>query len=307
MVTGKLSSWPAPPSEWIGHTMGIRSVSYSPNGLQIVSGSNDTTIRIWDAETGAPVGNPLEGHTDRVFAVAYSPNGQHIVSGSDDKTIRIWDAETGAAVGNPLEGHTDEVLSVAYSSDGRRIISGSRDKTIKIWDAETGSAVGNPLDGHTRGVGSVTYSPDGRHIVSGSWDKTIRIWDAETGAAAGRRLEGETAIVPSAAAAYSPNGQHSIYGSNGNAICVGQSFLREPPPSCYPLHARLCSRPDSQGWVKNSDGGLLYWVPLDCRIGLHSPALITIPLISAARSASLDFEDFAFGTAWTQIFNSAQI
>jgi WD40 repeat protein len=63
------------------------------------------TIRIWDVETGAGVGNPLKGHTSYVKSVAYSPDGRHIISGSDDMTIRIWDAETGAPVGRPLEGH----------------------------------------------------------------------------------------------------------------------------------------------------------------------------------------------------------
>ena len=56
-------------------------------------------IRMWDAETGIPVGRLLEGHTDCVWTVGYSPNGQQITSGSSDKTIRTWDAETGAAVG----------------------------------------------------------------------------------------------------------------------------------------------------------------------------------------------------------------
>jgi hypothetical protein len=119
-------------------------------------------------------------------------------------------------------------------------------------------------------------------------------------------LEGETAKC-AVSVAYSPNGQHIISGSSGNTILCGGVISREPPPSCNPLHACFCSRPDSQGWVRDSDGGLLYWVPLDCRRGLHSPALITIPLISDIRSVSLDFEEFAFGTAWTQIFNSAQI
>jgi len=236
--------------------------------------------------------------------MSYSPNGLQMISGSNDKTIRIWDAETGTAVGNPLEGHTSMVASVAYSPSGRHIVSGSYDKTIRIWDAETGAAVGNPLEGHTSTVASVAYSPSGRHIVSGSWDKTIRIWDAETTAAAGRHLEGDTTSVLHAAA-YSPNGQHIISGSSGNTICVGEPVSCEPSPSCEPLHACFYSRPDSQGWVRDSGGGLLYWVPPDCRIGLHSPALITIPLISDNRSVSLDFNEFAFGTAWTQIFNSA--
>src|SRR5882757_5176586 len=127
MQTGKLLSWPAPALQWTGHTGSIYCMSYSPNGTHIATGSSDRTIRIWDAETGVAVGNPLEGHPAYVLSVAYSPNGQHIISGSEDRTIRIWDAKTGAAVGNPLEGHTYYVLSVTYSPDGQHIISGSGD------------------------------------------------------------------------------------------------------------------------------------------------------------------------------------
>jgi len=106
-------SWPAPPLEWIGHTDSINCICYSPHGSRIVTGSNDETIRIWDAETGAVVGEALKGHTRSVRSVAYSPDGRYITSGSEDSTIRIWDAETGAAVGNPLEGHSSAVRSVA--------------------------------------------------------------------------------------------------------------------------------------------------------------------------------------------------
>src|SRR5260370_3980 len=116
MQRGKLLSWPAPPLEWIGHYRSVMCISYSSNGRHIASGSDDKTIRIWDAGTGAPVGEPLKGHTDRVRCIAYSPDGQHIVSRSADKTIRIWDAETGAAVGESLNGHTP-VRSVSYSPD----------------------------------------------------------------------------------------------------------------------------------------------------------------------------------------------
>ena len=87
-------------------------------------------IWIWDAETGAAIGKPLEGHTDGVWSVAYCPDGQHIISGSADKSIQIWDAETSAAVGKPLEGHTDVVWTIACSPDGQHIISRSYDSTI---------------------------------------------------------------------------------------------------------------------------------------------------------------------------------
>ncbi|KAE9383988.1 WD40 repeat-like protein, partial [Gymnopus androsaceus JB14] len=65
------------------------SVAFSPDGTRIVSGSYDHAIRIWDATTGAQIGDPLKGHEDSVLSVAFSPDGNRIVSGSDDKTIRL--------------------------------------------------------------------------------------------------------------------------------------------------------------------------------------------------------------------------
>ena len=134
--------------------------------------SNDETIRIGVAETGAAFGNPLEGHRFRALSVAYSPDRHHIISGSINNTTRIWDAETG----KPPEGHSARVLSVTHSPDRRRIISESVDNTTQIWDA-------------ARAL-SVAHSPDGHHIISGSIDDTTRIWDAETS----KPLEGHNTL-----------------------------------------------------------------------------------------------------------------
>jgi WD40 repeat protein len=201
-----------------GHTDAISSVSFSPDGKHIVSAAWDKTVRIWDAQTGRQVGQPLEGHTKLVNSAAFSPDGKRIVSASMDHTVRIWDAQTGRQIGQPLEGHTDAVNSAAFSPDGKHIVSASYDNTVRIWDAQTGRQIGQPLEGHTYWVNSAAFSPDGKRIVSASSDKTVRIWDAQTGRQIGQPLEGHTDMVFSAA--FSPNGEHIVSASYDNTVRI---------------------------------------------------------------------------------------
>ena len=151
---------------------------------------------------------------------------------------------------------------------------------------------------------SVACTPDGRRIISGSYDSTIRIWDSKTGAAVERPFIGR--IESTEPLAHSPDAQHAASGSSDNTIQVSNSSPQGSIRPSLQTHAHLRSLPNSEGWVTDSQGALLYWVPPDCRTGLHSPALLTIPPISYFRSVSLDLEHFVFGTSWTQIFKTAQ-
>ena len=160
-----------------GHTSNVNSVSFSPDGSMLASGSWDDTIRLWDVATGAPL-RTLEGHTSDVNSVSFSPDGSMLASGSWD--IRLWDVATGAPL-RTLRGHTDSVDSVSFSPDGSMLASGSWDYTIRLWDVATGAPL-RTLRGHTNRVYSVSFSPDGSMLASGSWDYTIRLWDVATGA-----------------------------------------------------------------------------------------------------------------------------
>ena len=161
-----------------GHTDDVNSVAFSPDGNTLASGSDDETIRLWNAVTGEHQ-KTLTEHTDDVNSVAFSPDGNTLASGSDDNTIHLWNAVTGEHQ-KTLTEHTDDVNSVAFSPDGNTLASGSDDETIRLWNAVTGEHQ-KTLTEHRNDVNSVAFSPDGNTLASGSDDETIRLWDAITG------------------------------------------------------------------------------------------------------------------------------
>jgi WD40 repeat protein len=145
-----------------GHSSTVSSVAFSHDSKKVASGSDDKTIRIWDAKTGE-CERVLEGHSDWVRSVVFSHDSKKVASGSNDETIRIWDAEIGECE-RVLEGHSHYVNSVVFSYDSKKVASGSNDKTIRIWDVETGECEDIiPLDGY---IDVLSFVPDGCGIVT---------------------------------------------------------------------------------------------------------------------------------------------
>lgn len=158
-----------------GHTYPVTSVAWSPDGKWLASCSNDKTIRLWDATTGALM-RILEGHSDSICSVAWSPDSRWLASGSYDGTIRIWNPITDA-LPNILADHTDCVTSVAWSPDGRWLASGSTDETVRLWQIGVGikQKVLKSLTNNSS-IRHVAWSPDGKWFASGSDDGMVRLW-----------------------------------------------------------------------------------------------------------------------------------
>ena len=90
-----------------GHTHYVASVAFSPDGTQIVSGSWDNTVRLWNVQSREQIAT-LEGHYGGVRSVAFSPDGNYIVSGSRDNTVRLWNVQSRDQIAT-LKGPTDEM------------------------------------------------------------------------------------------------------------------------------------------------------------------------------------------------------
>lgn len=160
------------------HKESVTSLSFSPDGKTLASGSHDKTIRLWDVDTGTSL-KVLTDHEDAVTAITYSPDGITLVSGSRDGTIQLWNVKSGDLMLPPIE-EAGQVTSLSYSPDGSILASSSEgNNAIHFWDSKTGQHL-QTFAGHTQRVNAVVFSPDNETLASVSSDGTILIWDLGT-------------------------------------------------------------------------------------------------------------------------------
>ncbi len=190
-----------------GHSESVTSVAFSPDGNRMVTGSQDGTANVWDAESGLEIAS-LKGHTSYVYSVSFSPDGRRVATGSYDRTAKVWEMESGKEI-LTLKGHLSGVSSVAFCPDGNRVLTGSNDNTAKLWDARDGDEI-LTLTGHLNGVNSVAVSPEGKRAATASDDNTAKVWDIESGDLI-LTLSAHSGFVRSVA--FSPDGKRIATGS----------------------------------------------------------------------------------------------
>jgi eukaryotic-like serine/threonine-protein kinase len=188
------------------HGGSIEAAAISPDGKTIATGGAGRA-RLWDADTGRPVGEPLVHPLSRM-SLAFSPDGNTILTAGSDSSPRLWEAASGRRLDQALN-QTGPVSSVTFSPDGKSIVTGSiYDRMARQWETAAGRPIGQPRK-HAGPVWSVSFSPDGKTILSGSSDKTARLWDAETGRVIGLPVEH---AGPVNSVTFSPDGRTILTG-----------------------------------------------------------------------------------------------
>ena len=200
-----------------GHTDGVRSATWSPDGSRIATASDDRTAQIRATDDSSTIVT-LVGHEDVVWSVAWSPDGTNVATASADQTVRIWTAATGSPV-MVLRGHQAAVRTVAWSPDGIHLVTGSTDQTVRIWRAIDGTET-MVFYGHEEIVRGVAWSPDGLRIASVSGDQSVCIWSISSGKAV-TVLRGHTDWVWSVA--WSPDGHRIVTGSADRTVRIWDS------------------------------------------------------------------------------------
>jgi WD40 repeat protein len=196
-----------------GHSDFVRSISISPDGQYIASGSLDKTINIWRANDGSLV-RTINAGSSYIYSVCFSPDGQYIAS-SGVGNIKLWKTNSGNLVRN-FKGNDNNAWSINYSPDGEYIASGGDNGSIKIWRVNDGSLI-QTLIGHNEEVRSVCFSPNGQYIASSGDDNTIKIWRVNDGSLV-RAILGQTDIVSSVC--FSPDGENIAAGGLDKIIKI---------------------------------------------------------------------------------------
>ncbi len=246
-----------------GHEGPLRTVSYSPDGATLATGSHDRTVRLWNLDrnstfatlrhsnevssssfspdgttlgTGDSKGNVIlwDVNTqrqinafnvlgERVTTLVFSPDGATLAAGTYGGEVRLWDAATGTAI-RDLEGHSQSVLSMTFSRDGTTLATGSFHDSVKVWNLATGTA-GAALKG--KWMDTVTFSPDGTIFATGTQERLARLYDMSTGDVIAR-IEGHHHYVTSVL--FTPDGKTLATGSQDGTILLWdlQRLLSRP-------------------------------------------------------------------------------
>ncbi len=159
----------------------VCSITVSPDGKWIISGSSAGIIRIWDMKQENLLFTSTSNyHQAPVVAVSVTSDNRWLISASLDKTIKVWDLNSCTEIFT-LTGHFDFVFNITITPDSKYLISGSKDTTIKIWDlqVEIENENSNLTYENNSSIHAIAITPDSKQAISASANNMLTVWDLE--------------------------------------------------------------------------------------------------------------------------------
>ncbi|KAL0384098.1 UNVERIFIED_CONTAM: Guanine nucleotide-binding protein subunit beta [Sesamum radiatum] len=166
-----------------GHTSDVVSVSINgSNSRMFVSGSCDSTARLWDTRVASRAVRTFHGHEGDVNTVKFFPDGNRFGTGSDDGTCRLFDIRTGHQLQVYNQPHGDNeaphVTSIAFSISGRLLFAGYTNGDCYVWDTLLAQVVldlSSLQNSHDGRISCLGLSADGSALCTGSWDTNLKV------------------------------------------------------------------------------------------------------------------------------------
>jgi WD40 repeat protein len=247
-----------------GHVSLPTSATFSPDSRRLLTTGTDSVALLWDATTGARVGQPLQ-HDSWVMSAAFRPDGAQIATVDHEGRVRLWDAATAEAANVAIDASS--IDRVSYSRDGARLLGAGGDKRVHVWDVASGRQVA--VIELESGMMDSAITGDGARVATASADGLAWIWDIRP---AMRVLQ---VMERAYAAAYSPDGSRiATTGIDG--------FVRLWTASGEPVAKVRPHNVDAAEIVFDRSGAQIAALALDGTVEVGDAATATLRVFRAA-------------------------
>lgn len=180
----RIDDWEIPQWHFTEHTENVNDLAFTSDGKKLASGSSDTSVLVWDVETGEVIIRLQDPAHSDIWSISFSLDNTILATGSsryrNTGAIRLWDIIEGVEIATLQENVNNSDNVVLFSSAG--VLASVETHSYKIVMRNV-----NPIQetarlvGHRHVITSLAFNKDGGVLASGSWDETIRLWDVESG------------------------------------------------------------------------------------------------------------------------------